>query len=611
MDSSQEKIISELNRKMFLVENFAQNIVSKVQESYSKCITSFEEDLKKISKESNIAINNQCYHNPATQSEQNSLSSLLDSISQFFDKILFTPPYNLEDLLSKNPSPKSLLERYFKLSLTNHSIISQSQTTDNFLITSGNDYNIRIWDISQTFTYEQSLSHLGSSITLLATDTKREYLAAGSCYSSITIWNIENNFEYINNFNQNKGKITAIKFLSTISAIVIASNDTSVIIWHYLEKNYENYEIDFRHTEDVNCIEILCNNDGEKIFTGGEDRRVVYWGNTDSFKFRFEWVNKEPVKVLKRIAEDYIIVGGKNIRILKIFEDRFEYMRKVKKIFEGKIREIIVMGNVMFAAGKDKDVGVWEWMKGKLVCRFEHEDVVVKMDVGKKNNVLVTAGKDAWVKMWSLKNYHVKSSHKLSYPIKTFLITPNQTKIIIIFYPNIIQTYSFPSFKNISSYQGHILPPTSFLALNPSVLITSGDKNIIFWNLNSRSYEMIENSSPSNIKYLAFTNNKEFLISCSSTEIKLWSPQEKTLEKIFQFDPYPKLTSFTYSYPTLYIGTLNCIIILKNLEANTSISELSLKGKVKNLNYNDNQIDFILKSNDGFSITKTLNLPTN
>jgi hypothetical protein len=213
--------------------------------------------------------------------------------------------------------------------------------------------------------------------------------------------------------------------------------------------------------------------------------------------------------------------------------------------------------------------------------------------------------------MWSMKNYCVKSSHKFSYPIKTFSLTPNQTKIVLIFYPNIIHTYSFSSFQHISSYKGHTLPPTSFLALNPSVLITSGDKNIIFWNLNSKSYEIIENSSSSNIKYLAFTNNKELLISCSSTEIKLWDPQEKTLEKIFQFGQYPKLTSFAYSYPTLYIGTLNCIITLKNLDTNTSKLELPLKGKVKNLQYNGNQIDFTLKNNDGSSITKALFYQTN
>ncbi|OMJ91634.1 hypothetical protein SteCoe_5785 [Stentor coeruleus] len=610
MDLSQEKKISELNQKLSLIENFKENIITQVQESSKKCINSITKKLIELSNKSNLKPNIQSNHNQVTQSELNSLATLLTSISKFFDELVFSPSYNLEDILSKNPSPKTTLESTLKISLTNHSLISQSQTTDNFLITSGNDYSIRIWDISQSFTYEKSLSYLGSSISLLATDTKREYLAAGSCYSLITIWNIENNFEYKGSFNQHKGKITVIQFLSTIPAVIIASNDTSISLWYYLETNYEKYKIGLKHTEKVNCIEILYNNDGEKIFTGGEDMRVICWGNAYSFGFKFEWINKEPVKVLKRITEDCIVVGGKDIRILKIREDGFEDFRKIKMIHQGMIREIIIRGDLLIVAGKDKDVGLWKWKEGKFVCRLEHDDVVVKVEVGKKNKVVVTAGKDAWVKMWSLKNYHVKSSHKFSYPIKTFSLTPNQEKIILIFYPNIIHIYNFPSFQLISSYKGHILSPTSFLALNPSVLITSGDNNIIFWSLISKTYKIIENSSINNIKYLAFTKNKTFIISCSSTEIKLWRSQERTLEKVFQFDSYPKLLSFAYSNPSLFIGTINCIITLNNLDTITSQSELALKGKVKNLIYHDNQLDFKLKDDDGSLTLKTLHLST-
>lgn len=266
-------------------------------------------------------------------------------------------------------------------------IISLIQLNSGYIATGSNDLSVRIWDIEKE---ECVLSFKEKGNILCMLEFEPQKLLSGTNDNKIYLRDLNNPKDVIALFDKHTYWVNCLvkcdeKYFAS------ASNDESIIIWDYYNKNIVSQL--FGHAQGV--LSLIKLNNGN-LCSGSADSTIKIW-DIKKFCCLME-LKSHKIKCLYQLKDDTLLSGSDDstIKIWKNFQC-------VKTLIghENPVRTFCQIDDNHFASGSfDKTIRIWDInsMKNVEILNGHKSSVICLIKL--KDGRLASSSSDKTIKIW-------------------------------------------------------------------------------------------------------------------------------------------------------------------------------------------------------------------
>ncbi|KAI9297531.1 WD40 repeat-like protein [Neoconidiobolus thromboides FSU 785] len=233
-------------------------------------------------------------------------------------------------------------------------------------------------------------------------------------------------------------------------------------------------------------------------------------------------------------------------------------------------------GQFVLTSSWDKTLRLWDLSTGNTTRQFVgHTDDVLSVSFSADNRQIVSSSRDKTIKLWNTVGeckFDITTDNHSDW-ISCVRFSPNPANPLIVSagWDKVVKVWDLTKFKLRTNHKGHSGPVNDVTVSPDGSLCASGGKDGItmLWDLNEGKhlYSLEANSS---INALVFSPNRYWLCTATSSSIKVWDLESKTI--VSELTPEftnvgkksndPECISLAWSYDgsTLFAGYTDGII---------------------------------------------------
>jgi len=257
---------------------------------------------------------------------------------------------------------------------TNHQIYHASFSREgNYLITSGSDNNIIIWNAEKGTIYKTLTGLKSRQNMALFTPDKKVFISAGED-NLITLWNPET-ATVTGTLKGHSGPVKTLDVSPDGKLLASGGADRSVIIWDLMQ-NTQLYELK-GHKKDVNSVKFSP--DGKILASGGGDNSIILWNTSTWSIIKSKTVHNGWVRDLEfspdgssiaSCGDDGMVFTSSvpELNLLNSFRGHKEWVQTVDYSPDGKY---------LLSGGHDHLIILWEAATGKLLSQSSKQGDII------------------------------------------------------------------------------------------------------------------------------------------------------------------------------------------------------------------------------------------
>ncbi|MFY9226809.1 MAG: WD40 repeat domain-containing protein, partial [Blastocatellia bacterium] len=413
------------------------------------------------------------------QPTESLISKAADS---YLKKLTDKQPYNYIKWLNK---PEKAIYSSLKQTLIKSTAGFQALklTTDNrFLVTAGEDSQIRVWELNTGQEIFSLTAHQGIIFSLSLSKDNR-YIISGDCYGTINIWELFTG-KLLSSLKEHSGSVLALAVTLDNEKLVSASSDRTIKIWDFNSILDDPSCPSSTHTlTEHKTIVNKLSLDDKYLISGGSDGTIKVW----------DLLSYLPINDFS--GHDYSITG------LSITSDNQH----------------------LISTSEDGKIKVWELASSSLLAVLtESASSINTVALTKDNQYIVTGNSDKTINIWNLETgflVNVLTGHS---DLITDLVLSEGT-IFSTSKDGTVRLWDFDLAKeNTSPIKQKFNISALAISLDGRYAF-SGEINgtIRIWNhLGQEITSLLAHSA--SVNAMAISVDKKYLVSASGSEIKLW-----------------------------------------------------------------------------------------
>ncbi|MFH0895610.1 MAG: caspase family protein [Bacteroidota bacterium] len=358
-----------------------------------------------------------------------------------------------------------------------------------FLASAGQDFSIKIWDIS-TGKELKTLNGHKLYVQSLAFSPDGKMLASGSWDKTIRIWEM-NNFTEVRTITAHKRAVQSLAFSPDGKILASGSVDSTLALWDVASGSFMKSLKG--HEGAVTCV--VFNKTGSHVASASSDKTVRIWD----------------------------VNGGKTRQTLKGHTD---WVQSVAFSPDG--RQIVT-------SSADKSIRLWEAESGnQLKIINGHSANVVSVCFSPDGKKLASAGYDKTLRIWDIaEGKELMALQEGNMNFEKVLFSPDGKRITSGQFGT-ITSWNSTSGKKEMAFTGHVKPVEN-LAYSPDgkFLVTGVDSTVKVWELSYAKEISSFNAGVGRIAALTFSpDGKQLAVSGVSTKVQLFNTANYQREKI-------------------------------------------------------------------------------
>lgn len=411
-------------------------------------------------------------------------SLISKAASIYLKKLTDNQPYNYIKWLNK---PEKVIYNSLKQTLIKRTTGFQALklTTDNrFLVTAGEDSQIRVWELNTGQEIFSLTDHQGMIFSLSVSKDNR-YIISGDSKGKINIWELFTG-KLLSSLKEHSGSVLALAVTSDNTKLVSASSDRTIKVWDFnliLDKSSCPSSI-YTLTEHKTIVnKLTISLDDKYLISGGSDGTIKVWDLLSYLPINDFFAHDYSVTGLNITSDNKYLISTSEDAKIKVWELETssliavltESTSSINTLALTKDNQYIVTGN------SDKTINIWNLETGFLVNVLAgHSDLIT--DLALSEGTIFSTSKDGTVKLW---NFDIAKENTA--PIKQKF---NISAVAI-------------SLDGRYAFSGEI------------------NGTIRIWNhLGQEITSLLAHSA--SVNAMAVSVDKKYLVSASGNEIKLW-----------------------------------------------------------------------------------------
>lgn len=233
---------------------------------------------------------------------------------------------------------------------------------NNYLISSGQERVLRVWNINTKICIKELIGHKRSVISIIKTISN--YIISGSLDSTLRVWDITKStgMECIHILEGHNDEITDL--LEICDGIILsASDDKTLRLWNY--QKGKCIQILKGHKSEIQKIIKI---DSNLIVSYSRDNTIIVWN-----LYKFNYINKiitnYPITSLIRLTNSLIALGDQksNIEIWNIFNNTKPII-VLESIHSGYINNLLQLNsNILISTCDNGILCSWDIINNKLI----------------------------------------------------------------------------------------------------------------------------------------------------------------------------------------------------------------------------------------------------
>ena len=446
-------------------------------------------------------------------------------------------------------------------------ILTVAISNDDNLAAFGNDNNAVIIADLISKTWQPIGGHNGI-INCVTFSHDNKLLASASSDSKIKIWNLGKNKEEFSLIGHSSS-VLAIAFNFNSKYLISGSSDDSLKIWNLETKKLENT---LNYSSQVDCI--LCSKiqniayfgcgDGyvrslslnerkiqystpkanESSFKGialDSSERLLFYSDynvinvfdltTQSFLFSFQGHARDNINGLVYLCNSSKLISCSSDKSIKIWNLGGIRRNKMIRFEKDKITLGMIIAsdkNLLICALNNGEIKIWNMNDGSVYYRTQaHAGSVKSVQVSSSQEIFSSGADDKLIKVWSL------NEKKLLFTlvghtgtVYGLLFIKNDKMLVSCSSDESIRFWDLFTQREVQIFRDHHAVFYCLLLHNDMIISGTGDKKIVFWDYQSKLFELIGHNGK--VRYIISHGNK-ILSGSDDKTIKYWDIQNRNL----------------------------------------------------------------------------------
>ncbi|CAK9813216.1 Protein FAN [Anthophora quadrimaculata] len=286
------------------------------------------------------------------------------------------------------------------------SIIVPTKEEVDEVISVGQDGMLKLYSIkNKKLTRSVSLSSLPlSSCILYRTPSHRNILVAGSWDNSLIFYDVEFG-RVIDVLQGHEDAVSCLALSATRQIIISGSWDCTAKIWRCYKSGTkirpaECFIVQLDHDSKVTCINI--SRDETLLVSGTGDGEIFLW-NMDTYNLQFS-VKAHSSKINAMVFEEgRSIISCAEDKVLNII-DVHTSTQIYRTSIEHEPLTLVYFDIFLLVGDSNGNINVWNRQDAVFITQIHcHDGPINALSVSRKNNVVLTGGKDRKIIVWDYK----------------------------------------------------------------------------------------------------------------------------------------------------------------------------------------------------------------
>lgn len=461
-------------------------------------------------------------------------SLISKAASIYLEKLTNNQPYNYIKWLNK---PGKAIYNSLKQTLIKSTTGFQALklTTDNrFLVTAGEDSQIRVWELNTGQEIFSLIAHQGIIFSLSLSKDNR-YIISGDCYGTINIWELFTG-KLLSNLKEHSGSVLALVVTSDNEKLVSASSDRTIKIWDFnsiLDNPSCPSSIHTltEHKTIVNKLSVSL--DDKYLISGGSDGTIKVWDLLSYLPINDFFGHDYSVTGLNVTSDNKYLISTSEDAKIKVWELASssliavltESTSSINTLALTKDNQYIVTGN------SDKTINIWNLETGLLVNVLAgHSDLIT--DLVLSEGTIFSTSKDGTVKLW---NFDIAKENtapiKQKFNISALAISLDGRYAFSGEINGTIRIWNHLG-QEITSLLAHSASVNAMaISVDKKYLVSASGNEIKLWDLATLECIDILTEHQDRVLSLIITPDNKYIISSSDDRtIKIWDLASRKLD---------------------------------------------------------------------------------
>ena len=330
------------------------------------------------------------------------------------------------------------------------------------------------------------------------------------------------------------GSIYTIALYGNDLEILAAGKDG--IIRKFDFANLEETRQYIGHTKEINSIVLSA--DEQSIFSASDDCTVRSWSDFEDASTVLYTHDKAVLCLARSKDGKYLISGGSDKKV-KLFDLEKSQIVQIFSEFTSSVWTVVISANNRYLAAGDSNaiIKVWDFASMEIFKTLVgHTKRVSHLEFTASEKLLISSSNDCTLRVWDLveeKNETIMTGH--TDWVKAFKLSADEKNIYSIAENFKILVWVFPKFDSSCRVKEHNAPIIS----------------------------------------MCYSRSQNFLFTCDSLEIKVWSLESKSVYKTLKADSEVSAMCMSHEGTTLIAAYTDKQLVFWNIDE--SVYEVKIK----------------------------------
>lgn len=237
--------------------------------------------------------------------------------------------------------------------------------------------------------------------TILSVSCFDQYVLTGSKDKTLSLWKQENEtLLFLCNCVGHIEAVTSVCFVDNYNVFISCSEDRTLKLWKYSDKYGQAIYTIPAHEKEINCV--FYSSEYRYIFTASQDKTAKIWNVDDGKNISILYGHKKGVSSISFNEKTQQVATGSQDKTIRLWNIDGYCLKK----FEGHETAIskclfLKNENYIFSSSADGLICLWNVFEGCRVAFYEkHSDNVWAMSLNKKEDLLISGGRDSSLLIW-------------------------------------------------------------------------------------------------------------------------------------------------------------------------------------------------------------------
>ncbi len=381
--------------------------------------------------------------------------------------------------------------------------------------TGGNDKIVRVWNAANLAMERQFAGHSGP-VTALAVSGNGQVLVSGSADASIRFWNQATGKES-DIITGHAAPLTSLALNVAGNQLISASEDGTLKLWQLPAVASKP----FVHPEQVTSLAVSA--DAAKFVTGGQDKVVRLWNVASGANER---TFAGPTLAITSVAlsnDGKYVAAGSADKTLHVWG--FGDAKVLQKLtFAAVVQSVAFMpdGQQVVAGLADGGIKIYKTADGKEAKSLAgHKGAIAGLAVAPKGDLLISAGADKTVQLWTIADGNLKSTLNHVGPITSLALSKDGTRLAAAS-DKTVKIWSVADGKELAALVNPAeVKGLGLLADGSRLVIAGADKLTRIVESDGKLVEMFAHEAP--VHAAAFLDAKRVVSAGADKQARLWT----------------------------------------------------------------------------------------